>query len=225
MRPSWTGSTLSINGTSSQSSLLQKLIGCGSPERVEGWHRGVTQDKRGTPRGHSGVSSHIPHGTKTTHGPELTLEERREPRRLRREKQRENNVDRAAKMHAARLKMEATSLKTTAKHPSSFRATLPVTTGADTPCLEARAFGRKCMIAELIRHGLGGSCRACFSVSDELPRVWATFTSSDEPPRGLAFSQNKYGVGEACQLHPTKACELRGMRRSSMLANAAYHAA
>ena len=35
---------------------------------------------------------------------ELTLEERRERRRLRREKQREDNVKRAAKMHAARLK-------------------------------------------------------------------------------------------------------------------------
>ena len=40
---------------------------------------------------------------------ELTLEERRERRRLRREKQREDNVKRAAKMHAARLKMEAKS--------------------------------------------------------------------------------------------------------------------
>ena len=37
---------------------------------------------------------------------ELTLEERRERRRLRREKQREDNVKRAAKMHAARLKSE-----------------------------------------------------------------------------------------------------------------------
>jgi hypothetical protein len=35
---------------------------------------------------------------------ELTLEERRERRRLRREKQREDNVKRAAKMHIARLK-------------------------------------------------------------------------------------------------------------------------
>jgi hypothetical protein len=45
--------------------------------------------------------------TKTT----LTLEERRERRQLRREKQREDNVQRAAKMHAGRLKMEATSLQ------------------------------------------------------------------------------------------------------------------
>jgi uncharacterized protein YecE (DUF72 family) len=37
---------------------------------------------------------------------ELTLEERRERRQLRREKQREDNIGRAAKMHAARLRME-----------------------------------------------------------------------------------------------------------------------
>jgi hypothetical protein len=37
---------------------------------------------------------------------ELTLEERRERRRLRREKQREDNVRRAAKMHVARLRMD-----------------------------------------------------------------------------------------------------------------------
>jgi len=36
----------------------------------------------------------------------LTLEERRERRRLRREKQRQDNVGRAAKMHAERLKIE-----------------------------------------------------------------------------------------------------------------------
>jgi hypothetical protein len=35
----------------------------------------------------------------------LTLEERREGRRLRREKQREDNVKRAAKMHVARIKI------------------------------------------------------------------------------------------------------------------------
>lgn len=39
--------------------------------------------------------------------PALTLEERRERRRLRREKQRADNVHRAAKMHKARLGMEA----------------------------------------------------------------------------------------------------------------------
>jgi uncharacterized protein YecE (DUF72 family) len=39
--------------------------------------------------------------------PELTPDERRERRRLRREKQRVDNVKRAAKMHAARLKAEA----------------------------------------------------------------------------------------------------------------------
>ena len=37
---------------------------------------------------------------------EMTLEERRERRRLRREKQREDNIKRAAKMHAARMKSE-----------------------------------------------------------------------------------------------------------------------
>ena len=38
---------------------------------------------------------------------ELAPEERRERRQVRREKQREDNVKRAAKMHAARLKTEA----------------------------------------------------------------------------------------------------------------------
>jgi uncharacterized protein YecE (DUF72 family) len=38
---------------------------------------------------------------------ELTLEQRRERRQLRREKQREDNIGRAAKMHAARLRMKA----------------------------------------------------------------------------------------------------------------------
>jgi uncharacterized protein YecE (DUF72 family) len=42
---------------------------------------------------------------------ELTLDERRERRRLRREKQRENNIARAAKMHRVRLKMESEGLK------------------------------------------------------------------------------------------------------------------
>jgi uncharacterized protein YecE (DUF72 family) len=44
-----------------------------------------------------------------TEKPELTLEERRERRRVRREKQREDNIMRAAKMRAARLKLEATT--------------------------------------------------------------------------------------------------------------------
>ena len=57
---------------------------------------------------------------RTTRGPELTLEERRERRRLRREKQRENNAHRAAKMHAARLKMEATGLRATAEPKASL---------------------------------------------------------------------------------------------------------
>ena len=42
---------------------------------------------------------------------ELTLEERRERRRLRRVKQREDNIKRGAKMHAARLKSEANGAK------------------------------------------------------------------------------------------------------------------
>ena len=42
---------------------------------------------------------------------ELTLEERRERRRLRREKQREDNVKRAAKMHTARLKSKTSVAK------------------------------------------------------------------------------------------------------------------
>jgi hypothetical protein len=142
VRPSWTGSTLSIKLAPRHNPPCCKSLSVAA--RLSALRAGTaasTQDKRGTPRGHSGVSSHMPHGTKTTHGPELTLEERREPRRLRREKQRENNVDRAAKMHAARLKMEATSLKTTAKHPSSFRATLPVTTGRPAPHALSRGPG------------------------------------------------------------------------------------
>jgi uncharacterized protein YecE (DUF72 family) len=43
---------------------------------------------------------------------ERTLEERRDWRRLRREKQRENNIGRAAKMHKVRLKMKAEGRKT-----------------------------------------------------------------------------------------------------------------
>ncbi len=55
----------------------------------------------------------MPRATKTPPASELTLEERRARRQLRREKQREDNLHRAAKMHAARLKMEATSLQAT----------------------------------------------------------------------------------------------------------------
>ena len=47
---------------------------------------------------------------------ELTLEERRERRRLRREKQREDNVKRAAKMHSARLKSETSIAKPIVEH-------------------------------------------------------------------------------------------------------------
>jgi Protein of unknown function DUF72 len=47
---------------------------------------------------------------------EPTFEERRERRRLRREKQREDNVKRATKMHAARLKSETNTAKPVAGH-------------------------------------------------------------------------------------------------------------
>jgi uncharacterized protein YecE (DUF72 family) len=53
----------------------------------------------------------MPRADTTAKGKELTLEERRERRRLRREKQREDNIGRAAKMHAARLRMEPESRK------------------------------------------------------------------------------------------------------------------
>jgi uncharacterized protein YecE (DUF72 family) len=62
----------------------------------------------------------MPRANTTAREPELTLEERRERRQLRREKQREDNVGRAAKMHAARLKMEATSLKAAAEPKASL---------------------------------------------------------------------------------------------------------
>ena len=54
---------------------------------------------------------------------ELTPEERRERRALRREKQRENNILRAAKMHKARLKLEAEGRKTP---PESLKDTVYV---------------------------------------------------------------------------------------------------
>jgi hypothetical protein len=53
----------------------------------------------------------MPHPRTTTNWTEMTPEERRERRQLRREKQREANIGRAAKMHAARLKTEAASPK------------------------------------------------------------------------------------------------------------------
>jgi uncharacterized protein YecE (DUF72 family) len=53
----------------------------------------------------------MPRANKAAPWTELTVEERRERRRLRREKQRENNVHRATKMHAARLKMGTAGLK------------------------------------------------------------------------------------------------------------------
>jgi uncharacterized protein YecE (DUF72 family) len=62
----------------------------------------------------------MPRAAKTTPAPEVTLEERSERRRLRREKQREDNVHRAAKMHAAQLKMEATSAMASAGPKASL---------------------------------------------------------------------------------------------------------
>ena len=53
---------------------------------------------------------------------ELTLEERRERRRLRREKQRDDNVRRATKMHAARLKPRAE----TSQAPVAFKQSVHV---------------------------------------------------------------------------------------------------
>jgi hypothetical protein len=48
----------------------------------------------------------VPFGS-ATEPRELTLEERRERRALHREKQRENNIFGAAKMHKGQLKIEA----------------------------------------------------------------------------------------------------------------------
>jgi len=51
---------------------------------------------------------------------ELTLKERRERRRLRRVKQREDNVKRGAEMRAARLKSEANGAKRIPQHRQSI---------------------------------------------------------------------------------------------------------
>jgi uncharacterized protein YecE (DUF72 family) len=51
----------------------------------------------------------MPRGHVASDWKELTPEERRERRQLRREKQREDNIGRAAKMHAARRRMKAES--------------------------------------------------------------------------------------------------------------------
>lgn len=56
----------------------------------------------------------MPRTDTAIHKERLTLEEWRERRRLRREKQRENNILRAAKMHKARLKAEAEGPRTPA---------------------------------------------------------------------------------------------------------------
>jgi hypothetical protein len=53
----------------------------------------------------------MPRARTTARWTELTLEERRERRLLRREKQREDNIQRAAEMHAARLRIETKNLK------------------------------------------------------------------------------------------------------------------
>lgn len=61
----------------------------------------------------------MPRARTTIPRAELTLEERRERRRLRREKQREDNVKRAAKMHVARLnnlKKEKSDAKPAPQH-------------------------------------------------------------------------------------------------------------
>ena len=59
----------------------------------------------------------MPRGDTAARWTELTLEERRERRSLRREKQREDNIRRAAKMHSARLKMKTES----AEGPPQFK--------------------------------------------------------------------------------------------------------
>lgn len=64
----------------------------------------------------------MPRADKPARPKELTLEERRERRKLRREKQRKDNIRRAAKMHAARLRMEAES----PKHPLDLKSFLYV---------------------------------------------------------------------------------------------------
>jgi uncharacterized protein YecE (DUF72 family) len=64
----------------------------------------------------------MPRAKTAAHWTDLTLEERRERRRLRREKQREDNVGRAAKMHAARLRME----EDTAKRPPALKSSIHI---------------------------------------------------------------------------------------------------
>jgi uncharacterized protein YecE (DUF72 family) len=76
-------------------------------------------DNRG-PRSRVSKDGDPPLGIRVRPAPELTLEQRREWRKLRREKQRENNAHRAAKMHAARLKMQTTSLKAAAEPKASL---------------------------------------------------------------------------------------------------------
>src|SRR3954462_11161826 len=73
----------------------------------------------GTPSPYSGVSSRekvMPRARTAAPWTELTPEELRERRRLRREKQREDNIKRAAKMHAARLKTKTDRPKDSPRH-------------------------------------------------------------------------------------------------------------
>jgi hypothetical protein len=79
----------------------------------------AVSDNRG-PRSPVSKDGDPPLGIRVRPASELTFEQRRERRKFRREKQRENNAHRAAKMHAARLKMEAASLKATAEPKASL---------------------------------------------------------------------------------------------------------
>jgi hypothetical protein len=82
-------------------------------------------EKLGTPSSVSGLGlgeKLMPRTNIAAQWTELTLEERRERRRLRREKQREDNVRRAAKMHFTRLKRRAA----TSQAPSDFKQSIHV---------------------------------------------------------------------------------------------------
>jgi hypothetical protein len=61
----------------------------------------------------------MPRALKKIKKPILSREERRARRELRREKQREDNIGRAAKMHAARLKMIANYSKPSQSGPNA----------------------------------------------------------------------------------------------------------
>ena len=55
----------------------------------------------------------------------INAEERRERRQIRREKQREDNIKRAAKMHAARVKAESKNPKNLAEPNHRFSSDAP----------------------------------------------------------------------------------------------------